>query len=62
MNAHQIRQLDDRRAIGVAHRAIPGVLAIVLGIVLIYGVGFASIGVVHNAAHDTRHAVAFPCH
>jgi cobalt transporter subunit CbtB len=62
MNAHQILQLDNYAAIGLAHRAIPGVLALVLGIVLIYGVGFASIGAVHNAAHDTRHAVAFPCH
>ena len=62
MNAHQILQLGNHAAIGLAHRAIPGVIALVLGIVLIYGVGFASIGVVHNAAHDTRHAVAFPCH
>ena len=36
--------------------------AIVLAVALIYGVGFASMGVAHNAAHDTRHAVAFPCH
>ena len=36
--------------------------AIVLAVALIYGVGFASMGVTHNAAHDTRHAVAFPCH
>jgi cobalt transporter subunit CbtB len=26
------------------------------------GAGFAPIEVVHNAAHDTRHAFAFPCH
>ena len=36
--------------------------ALVLAAALIYGVGFASMGVAHNAAHDTRHAVAFPCH
>lgn len=36
--------------------------AIVLAVALIYGVGFASMGAAHNAAHDTRHAVAFPCH
>jgi cobalt transporter subunit CbtB len=37
-------------------------VAIILGVALIYGVGFASMAVAHNAAHDTRHAVAFPCH
>ena len=36
--------------------------AILLGIVMLYGVGFAPMDVAHNAAHDTRHAVAFPCH
>ncbi len=36
--------------------------ATLLGIVMLYGVGFAPMDVAHNAAHDTRHAVAFPCH
>ncbi len=36
--------------------------AILLGIVMLYGVGFAPMNLAHNAAHDTRHAVAFPCH
>ena len=35
---------------------------IVLGLVILYGVGFAYTEVAHNAAHDTRHAFAFPCH
>jgi cobalt transporter subunit CbtB len=25
-------------------------------------VGFAPVSAVHNAAHDTRHSAAFPCH
>jgi cobalt transporter subunit CbtB len=25
-------------------------------------VGFSHLEAVHNAAHDTRHANAFPCH
>ena len=41
---------------------IPAVLAILLGVVLVYGVGFASPMALHNAAHDVRHAFAFPCH
>ena len=36
--------------------------AIILGAVLLYGVGFASSDVAHNAAHDSRHSFAFPCH
>jgi len=31
-------------------------------IALIVGVGFAGASVIHNAAHDTRHAIGFPCH
>ena len=33
-----------------------------LGIFLIYGVGFAQPSLLHNAAHDGRHAHVFPCH
>jgi cobalt transporter subunit CbtB len=38
------------------------VLAALLGSFLIWGVGFSHIDVLHNAAHDTRHAAGFPCH
>lgn len=37
-------------------------LAACLGVVLLAGVGFAHVPVLHNAAHDTRHANGFPCH
>ncbi len=40
----------------------PAILAIVLGIFILYGVGFAQPQLLHDAAHDTRHAFAFPCH
>jgi cobalt transporter subunit CbtB len=36
--------------------------AMLLGIFLIYGVGFAQPAEIHNAAHDGRHSFAFPCH
>jgi len=38
------------------------VLAALLGFFILYGVGFASIPALHNAAHDARHSFAFPCH
>ncbi len=36
--------------------------AIVLGLFIVGFVGFSHVEAVHNAAHDTRHANAFPCH
>ena len=37
-------------------------MAALLGLFLIWGVGFSPIMAVHNAAHDTRHSSGFPCH
>jgi cobalt transporter subunit CbtB len=39
-----------------------GLVCLFLGLGLITGVGFAGPDLIHNAAHDTRHAVGFPCH
>lgn len=40
-----------------------GILAaLALGAAIICAVGFAGGSVVHAAAHDTRHSMAFPCH
>ena len=36
--------------------------AAALGFIILFGVGFAPMDIAHNAAHDTRHSVAFPCH
>jgi cobalt transporter subunit CbtB len=38
------------------------VAALLLGLFLVLGAGFSPISVVHNAAHDSRHSFAFPCH
>lgn len=42
--------------------AIPAVLAILLGVFLVFGTGFAHSDTIHNAAHDSRHSFSFPCH
>ena len=39
-----------------------GLAAIFLGIVFIGVAGFAHYPAILDAAHDTRHAVSFPCH
>ena len=36
--------------------------ALTFGILILYAVGFAPIQAAHNAAHDVRHSMAFPCH
>lgn len=36
--------------------------AFLLGVIIVYGVGFLNVSVTHNAAHDTRHSAGFPCH
>lgn len=33
-----------------------------LGAGLVFLAGFAYPNAVHNAAHDTRHSLSFPCH
>lgn len=42
--------------------AAPAVLALLLGAFLVLGTGFAHSDTIHNAAHDSRHSFAFPCH
>jgi len=41
---------------------LPIIGAAVLGVFLLYSTGFAEASVLHDAAHDTRHSIAFPCH
>jgi cobalt transporter subunit CbtB len=36
--------------------------ALLFGAIILFAVGFAPMGVAHNAAHDTRHSLTFPCH
>ena len=48
------RPLSKRLAIAIG--------ASLLGLSLVYFAGFSHIEAVHNAAHDTRHSSAFPCH
>ena len=49
-------------SLSLSQRLVAGVLALFIGFVLVGGVGFASDMAVHNGAHDTRHALGFPCH
>ena len=48
--------------ISVSQRMAIGLVSFFLGSVLIYGAGLAQDDRLHNAAHDTRHSIGFPCH
>ena len=45
-----------------SERLAAAALAALLGFGVIWGVGFSHVEAWHNAAHDTRHSMAFPCH
>ena len=45
-----------------SQRLTAAISAMILGACLVYFAGFSHIDAVHNAAHDTRHSSAFPCH
>jgi len=52
-----------RAAASVRTQTIAGAaMAAMLGVFLIWGVGFSQAEAFHNAAHDMRHSNAFPCH
>jgi len=49
-------------SVSVTDRLVAGILALLLGSFLIFGAGFAHSSVLHDTAHDVRHANGFPCH
>ena len=49
------------RVLAVTNRW-PALAVLMLGLVVLYAVGFSTVPQAHNTAHDTRHASGFPCH
>lgn len=41
---------------------LAAIAAFAFGVALVLTTGFAHSTMLHNAAHDTRHALSFPCH
>ena len=63
MQSHPSTALGERiAATGRATAIMPALVAALVGVLLIWGVGFSHVSAFHNAAHDTRHSNAFPCH
>jgi cobalt transporter subunit CbtB len=49
-------------SVSVSQRIAIGFACLFLGSFLVFGVGLAQDERLHNAAHDTRHSIGFPCH
>ena len=49
-------------ALSISQRIAAGLALVFVGATLFFAVGLSDIAVAHNAAHDTRHAIGFPCH
>ncbi|MGO4560234.1 CbtB domain-containing protein [Mesorhizobium sp. 2RAF21] len=49
-------------SVSVQARHLQFASAGLLGLFLIGFVGFSHVEAVHNAGHDYRHSMAFPCH
>lgn len=45
-----------------ANPRLAAAAALLLGLAVVFTTGFAGSATLHNAAHDTRHAMSFPCH
>jgi cobalt transporter subunit CbtB len=48
--------------VGVTARALSLAAIAILGAILVGGVGFSNIPAIHDATHDVRHTLSFPCH
>ena len=58
----QVIALKQRTVSLDTSRLAPVIAALMVSAFLVLTAGFAHSNTVHNAAHDARHAFAFPCH
>jgi cobalt transporter subunit CbtB len=49
-------------SVSLPQRVAAGAVLLLVGAALLFVVGFSGLSLAHNTAHDTRHAIGFPCH
>jgi cobalt transporter subunit CbtB len=49
-------------SLSISQRIAAGLVCVFIGVTLIFAVGLSQMAAAHNAAHDTRHSLGFPCH
>jgi cobalt transporter subunit CbtB len=60
--SHSTLAASSSLTLPLSQRLVLAVGSCLLGAALIFVAGFSPIEALHNAAHDTRHSAAFPCH
>jgi len=55
-------QQADQQAVSEHSILLQTLGACMFGALVLFAVGFMPMDAAHNAAHDTRHTLAFPCH
>lgn len=48
--------------LSISQRLAAGLVCAFVGLTVVYAVGLSDMAFAHNAAHDTRHSLGFPCH
>jgi cobalt transporter subunit CbtB len=46
----------------LSRRIGAGLVLFAIGGAMLFAVGLSGMAAAHNTAHDTRHAIGFPCH
>lgn len=54
--------LTKTQPITISQRLAAGLVCVFVGMSVVYAVGLSHMAFAHNAAHDTRHTLGFPCH
>ncbi len=63
MSTHQVATANvNTQTTSRTGQLVQALTAMCCGLLIVGFVGFSHLEAVHNAAHDTRHANAFPCH
>jgi cobalt transporter subunit CbtB len=60
--SHSTLAASSSLTLPLSQRLLLALGSCLLGAALIFVAGFSPIEAMHNAAHDTRHSAAFPCH
>lgn len=50
------------QSLSVSQRVTAGAVCLFVGASLVFLIGMSHLSAAHNAAHDTRHSIGFPCH
>lgn len=56
------RMSSSASSISASRRIAAGLALLFIGATITFAVGLSNMALAHNTAHDTRHAIGFPCH